>query len=180
MCYLILYFFGYAFPSNLVFISLRRIKIFFFFFWNAKSLFNLEAHFRSKSLESQVCSQVLNRKTKTLLRTYSRQKIDLIGFTGNGVGEKPRLDGEVTQRWETSARLEGQREEMVTVGTWLHSGIRQLLPEVLQKQRERLRLLHSHPWPHFQLNPAGASTMGTCRHPVWLDQRDGQGRSEKD
>lgn len=65
--------FAYGFPSNLVFISLRRIK-FLWFFWNAKSLFNLEAHFRSKSLESQVCSEVLNRKTETLLRSYSRKK----------------------------------------------------------------------------------------------------------
>lgn len=69
---------------------------------------------------------------------------------------------------------------MVTVGTWLHSGIRQLLPEVLQKQREILRLL---PFPASVtqwLNPARASTMGTFRHPGRPHQRDRQGRSGKD
>ena len=88
MCFLLLYFFGYAFPPNLVFIALRRIRI--FFSRNAKSLFNLEAHFRSKSLESQVYSQGLNRKTEIPLRTYSIGKLTWVpGFTGDGVGEKP-------------------------------------------------------------------------------------------
>ena len=69
---------------------------------------------------------------------------------------------------------------MVRVGTWLHSAIRQLLPEVLQKQREILRLLPFPARVTLWLNLARASTMGTFRHPGRPDQRDGQGRSGKD